>query len=89
MKPTDSEVKEYGLNEKETKNFFKLINISSKDFEVISGFEKDNPHVFVKFDERFSTEQVNLIMKVAVTQLKARISRQKEWDKLTEVYGKS
>ena len=79
---TESEVKDYSLSDNDAKNFLELIDISSKDFECIYGFEKDNPHVFVRFNEKFSAQHVELIMKVAVNQLQARIRRQKEWERL-------
>lgn len=84
MKPTETEIKKYQLSKNDTDHFFDLINIKDTDFEIVYGFEKDNPHVYVKFDEKFSTQQVELIMKVALSQIQGRISRQKQWDKYNE-----
>ena len=82
MIPTESEIKQYSLSKNDTEHFFELIDIKETDFELVYGFEKDNPHVFVKFNKEFSAQHVSLIMKVAVTQIQARIRRQKEWDRL-------
>ena len=84
MKPTESEIKKYQLSKNDTDHFFELIDIKDTDFETIYGFEKDNSNVYVKFNEKFSAQQVGLIMKVALSQIQARINRQKQWDKYNE-----
>ena len=84
MKPTESEIKKYQLSKNDTDHFFELIDIKDTDFEVIYGFEQSKPYVYVKFDETFGVQQVGLIMKVALSQLQARINRQKQWDKYNE-----
>lgn len=81
MKPTETEIKKYQLSKNDTVHFFELIDIKDTDFEIIYGFEKDNPNVYVKFNEEFSAQHVELIMKVALSQLQGRIQRQKQWDK--------
>ena len=81
MTPTETEIRQYQLSKNDIEHFFELIDIKDTDFETVYGFEKDNPHVYVKFDEKFSAQQVELIMKVALSQLQGRINRQKQWDK--------
>lgn len=81
MKPTDSEIKRYSLSKNDAEHFFELIDIKPEDYETVYGFEKDNPHTYVKFNEKFSAQHVDLIMRVALSQLQGRITRQKQWEK--------
>jgi ethanolamine utilization protein EutP (predicted NTPase) len=84
MKPTEEEIKRYNLTVFQQKNFFELINISEKDYDVLVSYESnsDKKLNLVKFDERLSEETIRLIMKVATAQLQARIKRQKQWSEL-------
>ena len=85
--PILDEITRYGLSEDDVVRFFELIDINLDDIEVIFGFEKDNPHTFVKFAKKFSTHDVTIIMKVAIYQLKERIRRQyeHEWEEYNKV----
>ena len=82
MSATETEIKRFGISENDAKHFCDLIRLSEKDYELLYGFEKDNPHIYVKFNKEFSAQHVDLIMKVAVDQLNARVRRQQEWDRL-------
>ncbi len=81
MIPTEKEIKKYELSSNDTKHFFDLIDISKDDYEIVYNTDNDGVyHVAVKF-QGMGMQQVKLIMKVAIDQIQARISRQKAYEK--------
>ena len=80
MKPTESEIKKYELSSTDAENFFDLINLKPEDFETVYRTENGITNTYVKFNQKFSAQHVDLIMKVAKDQLQARIKRQKSWE---------
>lgn len=76
---TEDEIKKYNLSKNDAEQFLNLINISSSDYEVVyMKTNSGNYEVCVKFPEK-SAQEIELIMRVAVDQLQARIKRSKEW----------
>lgn len=82
---TEEEIKRYNLSKNDAEQFLNLINISASDYEVV--YMKTNSgdyEVCVKFPEK-SAREIELIMRVAVDQLQARIKRSKEWSNFIHV----